>query len=91
MSHTHSYVSLPLTECLQWRGGSRSKTKKKKQYLDKQQEVGVGGGAKEREVFRLFGLSGNSSCFHLLILGLLSCQVREDKWQESKAENMVQR
>lgn len=67
------------------------KQKKKKQYLDKQQEVGVGGGAKEREVFRLFGLSGNSSCFHLLILGLLSCQVREDKWQESKAENMVQR
>lgn len=28
MSHTYSYVSLPLTECLQWRGGSGSKTKK---------------------------------------------------------------
>lgn len=33
MSHTHSYVSLPLTECLQWRGGSRSKTKKKNSIL----------------------------------------------------------
>lgn len=82
MRWRHPHVSSPLTDCLQLKGCSRSRTPG---ILRNYKKYGGWSGEAEREIFKLVGL-GNSSSSHLFTI---RPQVAKWRREESEAENTV--